>query len=361
MTWCESKTDTDASTRNSPGILDVSPHRRKRSAGSAAAVGVLLIDDRGWILLQRRDGHGAYPYHWATVGGAVEAGETLESAIRREVIEETGYRLSERLGLGGSATIVLPDGKRRQATLFFARYDGSQPIRCYEGLQITFVDPSSLDGLQVYPGQRELILEALRRYREGPARKEDGVDQRVRCAWARTPLSIAYHDVEWGVPVHDDRILFEFLTLEGAQAGLSWETILKKREGYRKAFADFDPARVARFTPARIERLLLNPGIVRNRLKIGSTVSNAAAFLAVQRDFGSFDAYLWGLMGGAPRVNRWHSPEQVPSRTAESDALSRDLLGRGFRFVGSTICYAFMQAVGIVNDHTVDCFRWKQR
>jgi DNA-3-methyladenine glycosylase I len=181
-----------------------------------------------------------------------------------------------------------------------------------------------------------------------------------RCAWARTPLSIAYHDVEWGVPVHDDRILFEFLTLEGAQAGLSWETILNKREAYRAAFADFDPVRVARFTPARIERLLKNPGIVRNRLKINSTVTNAKAFLAVQADFGTFDAYLWDFVGGAPCVNKWRSFQQVPPRTAESDALSRDLLRRGFKFVGSTICYAFMQAVGIVNDHTVDCFRYKR-
>jgi DNA-3-methyladenine glycosylase I len=184
------------------------------------------------------------------------------------------------------------------------------------------------------------------------------VDRRIRCAWARTPLSIPYHDVEWGVPVHDDRVLFEFLTLEGAQAGLSWETILRKRPDYRTAFADFDPVRVARFTPARIERLLQNPGIVRNRLKIASTVSNAKAFLAVQAEFGSFDAYLWGLVGGTPRVNRWRSFQQVPPRTAESDALSRDLAARGFKFVGSTICYAFMQAVGIVNDHTVDCFRY---
>jgi DNA-3-methyladenine glycosylase I len=182
----------------------------------------------------------------------------------------------------------------------------------------------------------------------------------TRCAWARTPLSITYHDVEWGVPVHDDRILFEFLTLEGAQAGLSWETILNKREAYRAAFADFDPARVARFTPARIERLLQNPGIVRNRLKISSTATNAKAFLAVQAEFGTFDAYLWDFVGGAPRVNKWRSFKQVPPRTAESDALSRDLLRRGFKFVGSTICYAFMQAVGMVNDHTVDCFRYKR-
>jgi DNA-3-methyladenine glycosylase I len=187
---------------------------------------------------------------------------------------------------------------------------------------------------------------------------EDSVDEHIRCAWARTALSVAYHDAEWGVPVHDDGILFEFLTLEGAQAGLSWETILRKREAYRAAFADFDPVRVARFTPARVERLLKNPGIVRNRLKIASTVSNARAFLAVQRDFGTFDAYLWNLVAGAPRMNRWRSFQQVPSRTAESDALSRDLLGRGFKFVGSTICYAFMQAVGIVNDHTLDCFRY---
>jgi DNA-3-methyladenine glycosylase I len=159
------------------------------------------------------------------------------------------------------------------------------------------------------------------------------------------------------VPVHDDRILFEFLTLEGAQAGLSWETILRKREAYRDAFAGFDPARVARFTVARVERLLGNPGIVRNHLKVESTVSNARAFLAVQRELGSFDAYLWRFVGGAPRMNRWRTVRQVPARTLESDALSRDLSSRGFKFVGSTICYAFMQAVGLVNDHTVDCFR----
>ena len=170
-------------------------------------------------------------------------------------------------------------------------------------------------------------------------------------------MSIAYHDAEWGVPVHDDRVLFEFLTLEGAQAGLSWETILKKREAYRKAFAGFDPAAVARFTPARVERLLRDPGIVRNRLKVASTVGNARAFLAVQDEHGSFDTYVWGFVGHAPRVNRRRSIEDVPARTAESDALSRDLLRRGFKFVGSTICYAFMQAVGMVDDHTVDCFR----
>lgn len=184
------------------------------------------------------------------------------------------------------------------------------------------------------------------------------MDRRIRCSWARTPLGVAYHDSEWGVPVHDDRLLFEFLTLEGAQAGLSWETILKKRSAYREAFSDFDPARVARFTPTRVSRLLANPGIIRNRLKIESTVSNAKAFLAVQRQFGSFDAYVWGRMGGAPRVNRWRTLAAVPARTTESDSLSRDLLSRGFRFVGSTICYAFMQAVGLVNDHTIDCFRY---
>jgi DNA-3-methyladenine glycosylase I len=180
-----------------------------------------------------------------------------------------------------------------------------------------------------------------------------------RCDWARTPLGIAYHDNEWGVPVHDDVVLFEFLTLEGAQAGLSWETILKKRDAYRAAFASFDPARVARFTPARIERLLLNPGIVRNRLKVVSTVTNAKAFLRIQREFGSFDAYVWPFVGGSPRVNRWRTLAEIPARTAESDALSRDLLRRDFKFVGSTICYAFMQAVGLVNDHTVDCFRYR--
>lgn len=170
---------------------------------------------------------------------------------------------------------------------------------------------------------------------------------------------MAYHDREWGVPVHDDRLLFEFLTLEGAQAGLSWETILKKRAAYRQAFAGFDPARVARFGAARVERLLKDSGIVRNRLKIASTVTNAKAFLAVQREFGSFDAYVWRFVGGTPRVNRWRTLRQVPARTPESDALSRDLLSRGFKFVGSTICYAFMQAVGMVNDHAVDCFRYK--
>jgi len=181
-----------------------------------------------------------------------------------------------------------------------------------------------------------------------------------RCGWARTDLSIVYHDLEWGVPVHDDRVLFEFLLLEGAQAGLSWEIILKKRPAYRKAFADFDPAAVARFSPARIERLLANPGIVRNRLKVQSAVTNARAFLAVQQEFGSFDAWAWRFVGGTPRQSRRRAHSQLPARTKESDALSADLVRRGFKFVGSTICYAFMQAVGMVNDHTVDCFRYDE-
>lgn len=179
----------------------------------------------------------------------------------------------------------------------------------------------------------------------------------VRCAWPRAPLDVAYHDAEWGVPLHDDRALFELLTLEGAQAGLSWSTILKKREGYRAAFAGFDAERVARFTAADVERLVLDPAIVRHRQKIESAVTNARAVLAVRESFGSLDAYLWRFVGGAPRVNWWRTPGEVPARTSESDALSRDLLGRGFKFVGSTICYAFMQATGMVNDHTVDCFR----
>ena len=185
-------------------------------------------------------------------------------------------------------------------------------------------------------------------------------DHRRRCAWARTPLSVAHHDVEWGVPQHDDRVLFEFLLLEGAQAGLSWETILKKRDGYRRAFAGFDPGAVARFSSARIGRLLEDPGIVRNRLKIQSAVTNAKAFLAVQQESGSFDAYVWRFVGGRPRQNRWRTLQQLPARTEESDALSRDLLRRGFKFVGSTICYAFMQAVGMVNDHTTNCFRYRE-
>ena len=179
-----------------------------------------------------------------------------------------------------------------------------------------------------------------------------------RCPWCLgNEEYIAYHDQEWGVPVHDDRVLFEFLILEGAQAGLSWLTILRKRAGYRKAFAGFDPERVARFSEARRERLMADPGIVRNRAKIAATVGNARSFLAVQDEFGSFDAYLWRFVDGHPIGNRWRTLQRVPARTALSDKLSKDLGQRGFKFVGSTICYAFMQAVGLVNDHLRDCFR----
>jgi len=180
-----------------------------------------------------------------------------------------------------------------------------------------------------------------------------------RCAWPRSPLDIDYHDKEWGVPLHDDRRLFELLTLEGAQAGLSWSTILAKRAGYRAAFAEFDAARVARFTPARLAKLLLDPGIVRHRQKIASTVTNARAFLEVQKEFGSFDGYLWRFVSGRPIDGRRRGHGDVPARTPESDALSADLKRRGFRFVGSTICYAFMQAAGLVNDHVIDCFRYR--
>ena len=186
-----------------------------------------------------------------------------------------------------------------------------------------------------------------------------GFPDPVRCAWASGELSVRYHDEEWGVPVHDDGTLFEFLILEGAQAGLSWTTILNKRENYRKAFDGFDPESVARYDRRKIERLLRDPGIVRNKLKIASAVANAKAFLRVQEEFGSFDRYLWQFVGGKPRVNSPKSMKQVPARTPESDAMSKDLKKRGFNFVGSTICYAFMQAVGMVNDHVVDCFRYR--
>lgn len=180
----------------------------------------------------------------------------------------------------------------------------------------------------------------------------------VRCPWATDdPLYIAYHDREWGVPLHDDRALFEFLVLEGAQAGLSWLTILRKRENYRRAFDGFDPAAVARFDEARVAALLDDPGIIRNRLKINAAVGNASAFLKVQDEFGSFAAYMWAFVGGRPIVNRWESLRQVPAQTAESRALSQDLKRRGFSFVGPTIMYAHMQAVGMVNDHLVGCFR----
>jgi DNA-3-methyladenine glycosylase I len=182
----------------------------------------------------------------------------------------------------------------------------------------------------------------------------------TRCSWPKSDLDIAYHDAEWGTPVHDDHILFEFLILEGAQAGLNWSTILKKRPHYRRAFAAFDPVHVARFTSASVARLLKDPGLVRNRLKIGSTVSNARAFLAVQEEFGSFDRYVWRFVDGRPKHNARRSLRQIPARTHESDLLSKDLQRRGFRFVGPTICYAFMQAVGMVNDHITTCFRYKE-
>ena len=181
-----------------------------------------------------------------------------------------------------------------------------------------------------------------------------------RCAWPKTELDITYHDTEWGVPVHDDRRLFEMLILEGAQAGLSWSTILKKRGNYRRAFDDFDARKIAQYDARKVQSLLADAGIVRNRLKIAATIQNAKAFLAVQKEFGGFDAYLWQFVGGQPIQNRRQSLKQIPPRTPESDAMSKDLLQRGFKFVGSTICYAFMQAVGMVNDHTVDCFRHRQ-
>ena len=181
---------------------------------------------------------------------------------------------------------------------------------------------------------------------------------RVRCAWAGSdPLYLAYHDREWGVPLHDDRRLFELLCLEGAQAGLAWITILRKRAGYRRAFDRFEPRKVAGYGPAKVRSLLADPGIVRNRLKVLGAVRNARAFLALRAELGSFDRFLWGFVGGEPRSNAWRTLREVPARTVESDALSRALRQRGFTFVGSTICYAFMQAAGLVNDHLVDCFR----
>jgi len=181
--------------------------------------------------------------------------------------------------------------------------------------------------------------------------------ERVRCAWANNELAIRYHDEEWGVPVHDDQTLFEFLILEGAQAGLSWNTILQKRDHYREVFDRFDPERVARYDRRKVQQLLRDPGIIRNKLKIASSIANAKAFLLVQKEFGSFDRYIWQFVSGKPLVNSPKSMKQVPARTAESDAMSKDLNRRGFNFVGSTICYAFMQAVGLVNDHVADCFR----
>jgi DNA-3-methyladenine glycosylase I len=180
----------------------------------------------------------------------------------------------------------------------------------------------------------------------------------IRCRWASNPLSIQYHDREWGVPQHDDRRLFEFLILEGAQAGLSWDTILKKRENYRKAFDGFDPATVARYDRRKAQALLRDEGIVRNRLKVASAIANARAFLEVQKEFASFDRYIWQFVGGKPRINARRLGGKIPASTAESDAMSKDLKKRGFNFVGSTICYAFMQATGMVNDHAVECFRY---
>jgi DNA-3-methyladenine glycosylase I len=183
----------------------------------------------------------------------------------------------------------------------------------------------------------------------------------IRCPWCLSFAEyIAYHDTEWGVPVHDDRIHFEFLVLEGAQAGLSWSTILKKRNGYRKAFAGFDPVKVARFNDSKLEKLLLNPAIVRNRLKIYSTVNNARKFLEVRKAFGTFDNYIWGFVGHKPIVNRFKRLAEIRATTPESDALSKDLIKRGFKFVGSTVIYAHMQACGLVNDHLVDCFRYRE-
>jgi DNA-3-methyladenine glycosylase I len=186
------------------------------------------------------------------------------------------------------------------------------------------------------------------------------LDNKKRCAWAESPAMIEYHDQEWGVPQHDDRVLFEFLILEGAQAGLSWSTILAKREAYRRVFANFDPGKVARFDAAKQKALMKDASIVRNKLKIASTVKNAAAFLSVQKEFGSFDKYIWQFVDGKPLVSALNAKHKLPAQTATSEKMSKDLLKRGFKFVGPTICYAFMQAVGMVNDHQVECFRYKQ-
>jgi len=183
---------------------------------------------------------------------------------------------------------------------------------------------------------------------------------RVRCDWAKKELNIPYHDEEWGVPVHDEQKWFEFLTLEGAQAGLSWDTILRKRARYREVFDGFDPAKVARYDKEKVRELLRDAGIIRNRLKIDATVGNARAFLEVQKEFGTFDAYIWRFVGGQPKQNAWKTHKRVPAKTPESDALSKDLQKRGFRFVGSTICYALMQATGMVNDHLFSCFRFAE-
>jgi DNA-3-methyladenine glycosylase I len=189
----------------------------------------------------------------------------------------------------------------------------------------------------------------------------DGTNMKIRCEWARgDPLYRDYHDKEWGVPEHDDRTLFEFLILEGSQAGLSWLTILRKRENYRGAFDNFDAGKIASYDTGKIEELLSNKAIVRNRLKIEAAIQNAKAFLALRREFGSFDAYIWQFVNGKPKKNAWITVKEIPSKTTESDAMSRDLIKRGFKFAGSTICYAFMQATGMVNDHTLDCFRYHE-
>ena len=191
--------------------------------------------------------------------------------------------------------------------------------------------------------------------------REKTLDTRNRCEWPGTdPLYVGYHDREWGVPLHNDKKLFEFLILEGAQAGLSWITVLKRRDGYRKAFSGFDPARVARYDKRKIERLLKDPGIIRNRQKVESAVKNARAFLKVVSEFGSFDRYSWQFVGGAPRQNSWRTIKELPAETEESRLLSKDLKSRGFSFVGPTICYAHMQATGMVNDHVVSCFRYRE-
>ena len=181
-----------------------------------------------------------------------------------------------------------------------------------------------------------------------------------RCTWATNELLTHYHDEEWGVPVHDDRLLFEFLILEGAQAGLSWHTVLQKREAYRQAFDQFEPTKVARYNQRKIQQLLTNQGIIRNRLKITAAIQNAQAFLDIQKEFKSFDEYIWQFVGGTPIRNQWKNFKSLPCQTSESDTMSKDLKRRGFSFVGSTICYAFMQATGMVNDHTTDCFRFRQ-
>ena len=207
------------------------------------------------------------------------------------------------------------------------------------------------------PSSIEIPPGSLRKGSTVPAKHENNAVS--RCRWAANEWNIPYHDQEWGVPVHNDRVLFEFLILEGAQAGLSWDTILRKRARYREVFDNFDPERIARYNHQKVRELLKDPGIVRNRLKISATISNARAFQKVQQEFGSFDAYIWRFVGGKPKQNKWTIHKRVPAKTPESDAMSKDLQKRGFRFVGSTICYAFMQAVGMVNDHLTDCFRYK--